>query len=280
MLQSEGIAHFEPLAPAAFNEQLRETLLCFVLMGPAAAHAFCSRYDFGPWPLLPGVDRLPADVHKVCSADPLALEDHSMPAILQAQLLLQPHFPSDLPEYALTPLWRSCAQWAEAACQAQCSKSCAQCCAGAAGQRCAVCGRVLLRRAAAGSHHGRRALPQSHRRRSVLRPGTAKHDLPGSAPQEGAEHSAGQHRCCPHDTGEQQCLTWCAPDVPALGSGTSLAARYDDVTRRPRHLSLMALENRLLWQPGTQQCITSRHASEELFTPAGGGRGHHRDLGC
>ena len=88
MLQSEGIAHFEPLAPAAFNEQLRETLLCFVLMGPAAAHAFCSRYDFGPWPLLPGVDCLPADVHKVCSADPLALTDHSVAALLQAQLLL------------------------------------------------------------------------------------------------------------------------------------------------------------------------------------------------
>lgn len=30
----------------------------------------------------------------------------------------------------------------------------------------------------------------------------------------------------------------------------------------------MALENRLLWQPGTQQCITFHHASEELFTPA------------
>ena len=88
MLQSEGIAHFEPLAPAAFDEQLRETLLCFVLMGPAAAHAFCSRYDFGPWPLLPGVDCLPADVHTVCSADPLALTDHSVAALLQAQLLL------------------------------------------------------------------------------------------------------------------------------------------------------------------------------------------------
>lgn len=99
VLQSEGIAHFEPLAPAAFNEQLRETLLCFVLMGPAAAHAFCSRYDFGPWPLLPGVDRLPANVHKVCSADPLALTNHSVAALLQAQLLLQPHLLSDLPGY-------------------------------------------------------------------------------------------------------------------------------------------------------------------------------------
>ena len=90
MLQSEGIAHFEPLAPTAFNEQLRETLLCFVLMGPAAAHAFCSRYDFGPWPLLPGVDCLPADVHTVGSADPPALTDHSMTGLPPARQLLQP----------------------------------------------------------------------------------------------------------------------------------------------------------------------------------------------
>ena len=64
-LQAEGVSRFQPLAPTAFNEQLRETLLCFVLIDAASAHAFCSRYDFGPWPLLPGVDRLTADVHRV-----------------------------------------------------------------------------------------------------------------------------------------------------------------------------------------------------------------------
>lgn len=63
--QREGVKHFQPLAPTAFNEALRETLLCFVLVDPSSAHAFCSRYDFGPWPLLPGVDSLPAGVHKV-----------------------------------------------------------------------------------------------------------------------------------------------------------------------------------------------------------------------
>jgi sugar/nucleoside kinase (ribokinase family) len=29
-----------------------QTLLCFVLVDPAGGHAFCSAYDFGPWPLL------------------------------------------------------------------------------------------------------------------------------------------------------------------------------------------------------------------------------------
>ncbi len=69
-VQVEGVRHFQPLAPTAFNEQLRETLLCFVLIDSLSAHAFCSRYDFGPWPLLPGVDCLPADVHTVSQLTP------------------------------------------------------------------------------------------------------------------------------------------------------------------------------------------------------------------
>ena len=55
-----------------------------------------------------------------------------------------------------------------------------------------------------------------------------------------------------------------------VGSEISLAARYDAVTGRPEPLPLMALENRLLWQPGMQQSImsghASGHASEEVFT--------------
>ncbi len=43
----------EPLAPAG-----DATLLCFVLVAPPSQHAFCSAYDFGPWPLLRGVDAL------------------------------------------------------------------------------------------------------------------------------------------------------------------------------------------------------------------------------
>ncbi len=60
------MTRFQPLAPQAFDEALKETLLCFVLVDDrSAAHAFCSRYDFGPWPLLPGVERLPSEVHQV-----------------------------------------------------------------------------------------------------------------------------------------------------------------------------------------------------------------------
>lgn len=66
MAQEEGVARFQPLVPKAFDEALKETLLCFVLLDDrTSAHAFCSRYDFGPWPLLPGVDRLPESVHQV-----------------------------------------------------------------------------------------------------------------------------------------------------------------------------------------------------------------------
>ncbi len=59
--QEEGVGRVEPLTPGAASAALRDTLLCFVLVG-ASAHAFCSRYDFGPWPLLPGVASLPPAV--------------------------------------------------------------------------------------------------------------------------------------------------------------------------------------------------------------------------
>ena len=63
--QEEGIQGIEPLAPGSFEERLKQTLLCFVLVDPSGKHHFCSRYDFGPWPLLPGVDALPEGVLKV-----------------------------------------------------------------------------------------------------------------------------------------------------------------------------------------------------------------------
>lgn len=56
--QAEGIKSVEPLAPGAFQEELKHTLVCFVLVDKSASHGFCSRYDFGPWPLLPGVNSL------------------------------------------------------------------------------------------------------------------------------------------------------------------------------------------------------------------------------
>ncbi|GLC55977.1 hypothetical protein PLESTB_001051100 [Pleodorina starrii] len=37
------------------------TLICFVLVDAASHHAFCSRYDFGPWPLLAGMRTLPSE---------------------------------------------------------------------------------------------------------------------------------------------------------------------------------------------------------------------------
>ena len=64
-LQEEGVIKVEPLAPSSFEEQLKQTLICFVLVDPAGKHHFCSRYDFGPWPLLPGVNTLPEGVLRV-----------------------------------------------------------------------------------------------------------------------------------------------------------------------------------------------------------------------
>ena len=80
-----------PLAPLAFNEELKETLLCFVLVDlVTSAHAFCSRYDFGPWPLLPGVDRLPDDVCQVMScwlASQEAIVAHKISIFCHFQLM-------------------------------------------------------------------------------------------------------------------------------------------------------------------------------------------------
>ena len=48
------------------STQKTSTLLCFVLVDPDSTHTFCSRYDFGPFPFLPGVTRLDPAVLKVC----------------------------------------------------------------------------------------------------------------------------------------------------------------------------------------------------------------------
>ena len=52
---------------------MQATLLCFVLVGPHSSHAFCSRYDFGPWPLLEGVTSLPSTVSAVRGMNPRVL---------------------------------------------------------------------------------------------------------------------------------------------------------------------------------------------------------------
>ena len=67
--QDERVGDIEPLVEPGtpLPEAMRSTLLCFVLVGLAQQHAFCSRYDFGPWPLLEGVTALPERVAAVCT---------------------------------------------------------------------------------------------------------------------------------------------------------------------------------------------------------------------
>ena len=58
VLADEGVP-FRRLASAEFvrdsRRDMSETLLCFVLTDGDGGHAFCSRYDLGPWPLLADV---------------------------------------------------------------------------------------------------------------------------------------------------------------------------------------------------------------------------------
>lgn len=64
--QKEGVHEVRPLISLdQLDESLKQTLLCFVLVAPNAAHSFCSRYDFGPWPLLPGVTSMPPSAWQV-----------------------------------------------------------------------------------------------------------------------------------------------------------------------------------------------------------------------
>ena len=44
-----------PNAVAKAAKSMLKTLLCFVFTDGAGGHAFCSRYDLGPWPLLADV---------------------------------------------------------------------------------------------------------------------------------------------------------------------------------------------------------------------------------
>ena len=54
-LQDEGISNHVNLTDALPEDDpvLTQTLVCFVLVDRISReHTFCSRYDFGPWPLL------------------------------------------------------------------------------------------------------------------------------------------------------------------------------------------------------------------------------------
>jgi len=49
VLTSEGVTHL----PMESGDDVDTTLTCYVLVDDKGEHRFCSRYDFGPWPLLP-----------------------------------------------------------------------------------------------------------------------------------------------------------------------------------------------------------------------------------
>lgn len=58
-MQAEGVKQHLQLVDSEHHRSgslaALSTLLCFVLVhAESGAHDFCSRYDFGPWPLLQG----------------------------------------------------------------------------------------------------------------------------------------------------------------------------------------------------------------------------------
>ena len=62
LVQAEGVHKQLSLTEPHATSSLLATLICFVLVHRATGgHAFCSRYDFGPWPLLGGLSE--AEVH-------------------------------------------------------------------------------------------------------------------------------------------------------------------------------------------------------------------------
>lgn len=57
ILADEGISVYNLASEDVLQAEsdMNRTLLCFVLTDGFGKHAFCSRYDTGPWPLLPGI---------------------------------------------------------------------------------------------------------------------------------------------------------------------------------------------------------------------------------
>lgn len=65
VLAAEGIRRIEPVALGHMTPEQQQTLLCFVLVNGDGQHAFCSRYDMGPWPMLEFVRQLPPGAQQV-----------------------------------------------------------------------------------------------------------------------------------------------------------------------------------------------------------------------
>ena len=61
VLQEEGI-HLPASVVEEKEMEKHDTLVCFVLVDhESSEHGFCSKYDFGPWPLFAGVSSLPEE---------------------------------------------------------------------------------------------------------------------------------------------------------------------------------------------------------------------------
>lgn len=92
VLKHEGV---DMIVPIVSQDDAISTLLCFVLVDSNAQHTFCSRYDFGPWPLFDSVKGLPDRV-KVLLESTAALfingfvfDEIPAPIILEAALHAQ-----------------------------------------------------------------------------------------------------------------------------------------------------------------------------------------------
>ena len=65
MAQAEGVCENAAIASPEDFPTFRETLLVLTFVAPGGKHAFCSRYDLGPWPLLKGIQTLSEGAHQV-----------------------------------------------------------------------------------------------------------------------------------------------------------------------------------------------------------------------
>ena len=67
MQQAEGVHDNAAIASPEDFPTLRDTLLVLTFVAPGGKHAFCSRYDLGPWPLLEGIETLSDNAYQVNS---------------------------------------------------------------------------------------------------------------------------------------------------------------------------------------------------------------------
>lgn len=111
-VQEENVSTVEQIADDIDDVALDQTLICFVLVDiESSKHAFCSRYDFGPWPLLSGIQRLPDSALQVRGAWQLPI--------------CQPESTATLP---CLPISAANVAWSRAQGQETCVQRCSCCC--------------------------------------------------------------------------------------------------------------------------------------------------------